>query len=99
MILALTQRCIFSPPGAALFKYHSHVYTAYLELGSPAGLPNAPSHLSDDMSKLRDKCSGKPTTRNVSLRANEPLTLDLPMNENDVYLIRVEPKRVESRDF
>ena len=71
---------------------HNDVYTAYLEMNSPPGLPNSPSHLPDDvLAKLRDKCTGKPESRNVTVRQNEPLTLDLPMNENDVYLITVEP--------
>jgi xylan 1,4-beta-xylosidase len=71
---------------------HNDVYTAYLELASPAGLPNAPGHLPDDvLAKLRSKCTGKPETRKFAIRANAPLMLDLPMNENDVYLITVEP--------
>ena len=71
---------------------HNDVYTAYLDLGSPAGLPNTPSHLPDDvLAKLRSKCTGKPETRKFAIRANDPLMLDLPMNENDVYLITVEP--------
>ena len=71
---------------------HNDVYTAYLEMGSPAGLPDAPSHLPKDvLAKLRNKCTGKPETRKVRVRPDDPLMLDLPMNENDVYLITVEP--------
>lgn len=71
---------------------HNDVYTAYLDLGRPAGLPNVPNHLPEDvLAKLRSKCTGKPEPRKFSVRANDPLMLELPMNENDVYLIAVEP--------
>lgn len=71
---------------------HNDVYTAYLQMGSPSGLPDAPSQLPNGaLAELRNKCAGRPETRSVAIRPNEPLSLDLPMNENDVYLITVEP--------
>jgi len=71
---------------------HNDVYTAYLDLDSPSGLPEKPSHLSDDvLAKLRESCAGVPETRKVALDQNGTLTLHLPLNENDVYLITVEP--------
>jgi xylan 1,4-beta-xylosidase len=71
---------------------HNDVYTAYLELGSPTGLPDKPCHLPDDvLTDLRASCTGEPEKRVVSVDQNGTLTLDLPLNENDVYLITVEP--------
>lgn len=70
---------------------HNDVYTAYLDLGAPAGLPDAPSQLSADMlAKLRAACPGVPATRNVTVSPGEPLLLELPVNQNDVYFIVVE---------
>jgi xylan 1,4-beta-xylosidase len=66
------------------------VYTAYLDLGVPAGTSQQPSHVSDDvLTKLRAACAGQPEIRNVTVQRDEPLSLDLPMNQNDVYLITI----------
>ncbi len=68
------------------------VYTAYLQMGSPSGRPDARSHLPDDvLVQLRGKCTGKPETRAEVVRPNELLRLDLPLRENDVYMITLEP--------
>jgi xylan 1,4-beta-xylosidase len=70
---------------------HNDVYTAYLDLGSPAGLPDSPSHLPEEvLTKLRAACAGTPETRDVTVSAGEPLVLDLPLNENDVYFVTIE---------
>jgi xylan 1,4-beta-xylosidase len=70
---------------------HNDVYTAYLDLGAPAGLPGRPDHLPEDVvAKLRASCAGMPEVRRVSVRAGEPLAVELPMNENDVYFVEVE---------
>jgi xylan 1,4-beta-xylosidase len=67
------------------------VYTAYLDLGAPAGLPDAPSNLSDeDLAKLRGACAGQPEIRKVVVQPNQPLLLEVPLNQNDVYLITIE---------
>jgi alpha-L-fucosidase len=71
---------------------HNDVYTAYLDLGSPAGLPGRPWLLSDDaLAKLRIACAGTPETRKVTIAADRTLALELPLNENDVYFITIEP--------
>jgi xylan 1,4-beta-xylosidase len=71
---------------------HNDVYTAYLDLGSPAGQPGKPWLLTnEDLAKLRKSCAGKPEMRKIAVGHDGALTLDLPMNENDVYLITVEP--------
>jgi xylan 1,4-beta-xylosidase len=71
---------------------HNDVYTAYLEMGSPAALPHAPSHLPDDiLAKLRAACAGVPEVRRVTVLPSDPLILELPLNENDVYLITIAP--------
>jgi xylan 1,4-beta-xylosidase len=71
---------------------HNDVYTAYLDLGSPAGTPDKPWLLADgDLAKLRKSCTGKPDTRQVAVGQDGVLTLVLPLNENDTYLITVEP--------
>jgi xylan 1,4-beta-xylosidase len=71
---------------------HNDVYTAHLDLGSPAGLPDKPYLLSDEvLAKLRTECTGTPETRQVTVRGNQPLELELPMNENDVYMIAIDP--------
>ncbi len=71
---------------------HNDIYTAYLDLGSPTGLPQQPCLLSDDdLAKLRASCSGVADTRKVVVGQNRTLTLDLPLNENDMYLISIEP--------
>jgi xylan 1,4-beta-xylosidase len=71
---------------------HNDVYTAYLDLGAPDGQPEKPCLLSDDaLAKLRPACAGDPETRKVAVGQDGILTLELPLNENDVYLITVEP--------
>lgn len=71
---------------------HNDIYTAYLDLGSPGGLPDKPWLLPDDvLAKLRESCTGAPETRKVAVDQNGALTLDLPLNQNDVYLITVDP--------
>jgi xylan 1,4-beta-xylosidase len=73
---------------------HNDIYTAYLDLGSPGGLPDNPCLLSDDvLEKLRASCSGVAKTRKVALEENGNLTLDLPMNQNDIYLITIDSKK------
>ena len=70
---------------------HNDVYTAYLDLKSPTTLPSEPSHLTDEtLAKLRSACAGEPEIRHITVGATEPLVLDLPMNENDVYLVKIE---------
>jgi xylan 1,4-beta-xylosidase len=72
---------------------HNDIYTAYLDLGSPAGLPDKPSLLPGDvLAKLRASCTGAPETHQIAVGRNRALTLDLPLNENDVYLITIEPQ-------
>lgn len=71
---------------------HNDIYTAYLDLGSPRGLPSKSWLLTDEvMAKLRNSCTGEPETRMVAVDQDGALTLNLPLNENDVYLITVEP--------
>jgi xylan 1,4-beta-xylosidase len=71
---------------------HNDLYTAYLDLGSPNGSPDAPYLLPDNvLTKLRAACSGEPETSKVALDEKGVLTLDLPLNENDVYMITIEP--------
>ena len=86
------------PPGAHTVNLtrvgyrHNDVYTAYLDLGSPTGAKDSPSQLPDDVvANLRTTCSGTPETRQMSVEANRPLSLELPMNENDVYLVTIAP--------
>ena len=70
---------------------HNDVYTAYLDLGAPAGLPEAPSRLSNEvLAELRGACAGQPEIRKVVVQPNQPLALELPLNQNDVYLITIE---------
>jgi xylan 1,4-beta-xylosidase len=68
------------------------IYTAYLDLGAPGGRPDNPCLLPDDiLAKLRPSCTGAPETRRVLVEQTGDLTLELPLNQNDVYLITVEP--------
>ena len=70
---------------------HNDVYTAYLDLGSPPGMPEQPAHLSDEvLAKLRTKCTGQPDVRVLTLGPDEPVSLDLPLNQNDVYLVTIQ---------
>jgi xylan 1,4-beta-xylosidase len=69
---------------------HNDVYTAYLDLGAPAGAAGEPDHLPEDVvAKLRAACTGAAETRKVGVRAGEPVVVELPMNENDVYFVTV----------
>jgi xylan 1,4-beta-xylosidase len=71
---------------------HNDVYTAYVDLHSPHGLPHAPAILSDPIAdQLRAHCTGAPETqRHVHIAAGaSPWTLDLPVNQNDVYLVQM----------
>lgn len=69
---------------------HNDIYTAYLDLDAPAGTPEQPSHVSESvLTKLRAACAGQPEIRKVTVQRDGPLSLDLPLNENDVYLITI----------
>lgn len=71
---------------------HNDVYTAYLDLGSPAGLPGKPYLLPDDvLAKLRSSCTGASETRPLTIAQDGQFSLALPLHENDVYLINVRP--------
>jgi len=71
---------------------HNDVYSAYVDLGSPRGLSGKPYLLPDDvLDKLRGACIGAPETRELAAVRTGPLSVDLPLNENDVYLIAIEP--------
>jgi xylan 1,4-beta-xylosidase len=71
---------------------HNDVYTAYVDLGSPHGTPHKPNLLSEDLlAKLRLVCDGAPVVRKVTVAKNKNLSLDLPLNENDVYFVSIEP--------
>lgn len=75
---------------------HRDTYTAYLGLGSPPGRPDKPYLLTDgDLATLRAVADEKPEIRQVSVVAGAPLQLELPMNENDVYLVVVDPVAVD----
>jgi xylan 1,4-beta-xylosidase len=75
---------------------HNDVYTAYLQLGAPAGTPESPWALSEaDLSKLRKSCAGNPETRTLAVKDGSALEIELPLNENDVYLINIGPQRSE----
>lgn len=73
---------------------HNDVYTAYLDLGSPAGLPGAPAILPAPIAdQLRRRCDGQPDIeRPVRIAAHaSPWTLELPTNQNDVYFVQLIP--------
>jgi xylan 1,4-beta-xylosidase len=71
---------------------HNDIYTAYLDLGSPHGQPGHGNLLPDDvLAKLRPSCAGAPESRTLAVSATEPFALELPLNQNDVYLISIEP--------
>jgi xylan 1,4-beta-xylosidase len=70
---------------------HNDVFTAYVDLGSPAGRPDAPHLLPDAvLNQLRASCTGRPETRKLKVSPGDPLSLDLPLNQNDVYFISIE---------
>ena len=71
---------------------HNDVYTAYLDLGSPHGLADKPCLLPDAvLTRLRGACDGAPEVQKVTVTANKRLSLELPLNENDVYFVSIEP--------
>ena len=71
---------------------HNDCSTTYLDLGSPAGLPDQRHLLPKDvLTKLRASCVGAPDTQKVTVREGKPRRLDLTMNGNHVCLISVEP--------
>ena len=41
---------------------------------------------------LRAQCAATPDARMVAVDRERPLSLNLPLNENDVYLIIVSPQ-------
>lgn len=71
---------------------HNDVYTAYLQLGAPSGPAETPWALSQaDLGKLRESCAGNPETRMLTVNDSSELEIELPLNENDVYLVTFEP--------
>lgn len=71
---------------------HNDVYTAYLDSGSPRGKSAQPCLLPDDvLAKLRNACTGIPERRTVSTDQHSLLSIDLPLKENDVYFVAIEP--------
>jgi xylan 1,4-beta-xylosidase len=70
---------------------HNDVYTAYLDLGAPSGSHEQPAILSDeDLAKLRAACDGKPERKTMMVGPGKPLSIDLPLNENDVYFVTIQ---------
>ncbi len=71
---------------------HNDVYTAYLDLGAPKGAANKPFLIPDTvLSKLRAACSGTPQSQRISVQKAKPAMLKLPLNQNDVYFVDIEP--------
>jgi len=71
---------------------HNDLYTAYLDAGAPAGVPGKPYLLPDDvLAKLRPACDGAPESRKIKTSPDQTISLDLPLNENDVYLLTIQP--------
>jgi len=70
---------------------HNDVYTAYLDLGSPAGTQDRPWLLPKDvLAELQSYCTGQPTIVTMKIDDGERLTVELPMNQNDVYFVAIE---------
>jgi xylan 1,4-beta-xylosidase len=70
---------------------HNDIYTAYLDLGAPPGMPEQPAYLPDEvLAKLRTECTGQADVRKLTTGPGEPVSLDLPLNQNDVYLVTIE---------
>jgi hypothetical protein len=47
--------------------------------------------LSDEvLAKLRAECTGRPDVRTLTIGAGESVSLDLPLNQNDVYLVSIQ---------
>lgn len=72
---------------------HNDVYTAYVDLGKPHGLKGNPGLLDDaDYQKLNAASDGKPqTTTTVQVSQDGRYALQLPMNQNDVYFVTLDP--------
>ncbi len=72
---------------------NNDVYTSYLDLGAPAGVEGK-GYLLDQqtLEKLRASCKGEPEKRSVKVVNEQNLTLDLPMNQNDVYFVSIVPQ-------
>ena len=70
---------------------HNDVYTAYLDLGSPAGTQDRPWLLPKGvLAELQSYCTGQPTIVTMKIDEGERLTVELPMNQNDVYFVAIE---------
>ncbi len=67
---------------------HNDAYTAYIRMGSPAQLTKA------QVAELKTQASGKPTQEKI-IRVNKDgqFSLDLPLREQDVYLVTLELNR------
>jgi len=71
---------------------HNDVYTAYVDLGLPKGIAGHRAILPDSIAnQLRAHCTGKPeSVQAVHVSGNAPSwSVDLPMNQNDVYLVQM----------
>jgi len=70
--------------------HHNDAYTAYLEMGSPAQLTRAQEKT------LRDASRGGPdSVRVISVGANGKLDETLPLHENEVVLLELNPVRAQ----
>ncbi len=71
---------------------HNDVYDAYLALGSPKGSPDDPAILPDGIAaQLRAAASGQPeSVKRVHVTAFAPMSVSLPMKQNDIYFVTVE---------
>ena len=81
------------PKGAYQLKIYrvgyqaNDVYTSYLKLGAPANLSR------EQVRELAAKNDGRPLeTSNVTLDKSQVFTRELPLRENDVYLLLLENK-------
>jgi xylan 1,4-beta-xylosidase len=84
------------PPGKYELKlsrvgyHHNDAYTAYLEMGSPAQLTRAQEET------LRDASRGGPdSVRTIAIGANGKLDETLPLHENEVILLELNPVRAQ----
>ena len=68
---------------------HNDVYTAYVDLGKPAGLAGDGGILPQPIfDKLKQACTGAPESQQrIHVDAGQPWSMTLPMNQNDVYLV------------
>ncbi|WP_225318934.1 glycoside hydrolase [Cellvibrio sp. KY-GH-1] len=63
-------------------------YTAYIRMGSPAQLTRA------QVAELKSLATGKPfAEKTIRISRDGKYQLDLPLRENDVYLVELSPKR------